>query len=200
MEGEYSSDHTMHKIMADALFYGNMIENFHVILLRAIKNRIWEKLPCRATGRNFNSLLEYVTHPQPDGLQSSPERIEQVISHNAEALTAWRGEVVRGRGGDRRSENFKNDNVIFDHKTEQGNSKAYALTRLQREAPELYADVVDGKLSVNAAAIKAGFRKKPTALESAMRLLPHLSHADWQHLCLQRSLLAQAKRGRAGQR
>jgi len=51
------------------------------------------------------------------------------------------------------------DNVIS---SEQGNSRAYTLTRLKREAPELFKRVVDGELSANAAAIEAGFRKKLT--------------------------------------
>jgi len=49
-----------------------------------------------------------------------------------------------------------NDNVI----TRQGNSRAYTLDRLKRQAPELFERVISGELSANAAAIEAGFRKK----------------------------------------
>lgn len=43
--------------------------------------------------------------------------------------------------------------------------KAYTLDRLQRESPELFEQVKAGELSANAAAIKAGFRKRKTPLD-----------------------------------
>jgi len=46
-----------------------------------------------------------------------------------------------------------------------GNGKAYTLSRLKRETPELFASVVRGELSANAAAVKAGWRKVKTPLE-----------------------------------
>ena len=42
-----------------------------------------------------------------------------------------------------------------------GNNPTYALKRLKRDRPDLADKVVRGELSANAAAIKAGFRKKP---------------------------------------
>jgi hypothetical protein len=45
------------------------------------------------------------------------------------------------------------DNII----TSQGTSRAYTLDRLQRERPDLFAEVVAKRLSANAAAIEAGF-------------------------------------------
>ena len=61
-----------------------------------------------------------------------------------------------------------NDNIIIDKPASspsQGTSRAYNLNRLRREAPELFERVVAGKLSANAAAIEAGFRKKQTPIE-----------------------------------
>jgi hypothetical protein len=59
------------------------------------------------------------------------------------------------------------DNISI--KPEHGTSKAYTLRRLKRESPELYQEVCDGTLSANAAAIKAGFRKEPTAIDLLKR-------------------------------
>ena len=44
--------------------------------------------------------------------------------------------------------------------SERGNSKAYTLDRLHREAPELYEAVKAGDKTANEAAIEAGFRVK----------------------------------------
>lgn len=43
----------------------------------------------------------------------------------------------------------------------QGTSRAYTLTRLESERPDLYERVCRKELSANAAAIEAGFRKPP---------------------------------------
>jgi hypothetical protein len=43
----------------------------------------------------------------------------------------------------------------------RGTSAAYTLKRLKRDFPDLAMKVVKGELSANAAAIQAGFRKKP---------------------------------------
>jgi hypothetical protein len=60
---------------------------------------------------------------------------------------------------------------------EPKNSKAYQLSRLKRSHPNLFEAVCRGELSANAAAIEAGFRKKPTAFEQVTRLLPKLTPA-----------------------
>jgi hypothetical protein len=61
------------------------------------------------------------------------------------------------------------DNIIRSEKAEQGSSRTYTLNRLRRDAPELFDAVIAGKLSPNAAAIEAGFRRKPTRFETLVR-------------------------------
>jgi hypothetical protein len=55
-----------------------------------------------------------------------------------------------------------------------GTNTAYTLARLDRDRPDLAAQVRAGELSANAAAIKAGWRKKLSALEQIRKLLPKL--------------------------
>lgn len=47
-------------------------------------------------------------------------------------------------------------------KSSVGNTNEYLQRRLKRDAPELLDKIETGELSVNAAAIQAGIRKKPT--------------------------------------
>jgi hypothetical protein len=61
------------------------------------------------------------------------------------------------------------DNIIRSEKAEQGSSRTYTLNRLRRDAPELFDAVIAGKQSPNAAAIEAGFRRKPTRFETLVR-------------------------------
>jgi hypothetical protein len=74
---------------------------------------------------------------------------------NERALQAWRQEVTPQRVN---QHSAPHDNII---RHQQGTGKAYTLDRLKRDRPELFEQVCDGKLSANAAAIQAGFRKRP---------------------------------------
>jgi hypothetical protein len=56
-----------------------------------------------------------------------------------------------------------------------GNGRDYTLLRLDRERPDIAADVRQGKISANAAAIAAGFRRKSTPFEQIMKLTPRLT-------------------------
>jgi len=65
----------------------------------------------------------------------------------------WR-EAMKQKSHDRGNQHTggKDDNVI---PARQGNSRAYTVSRLQREAPELFAKVAAGEMSANAAAVGA---------------------------------------------
>ena len=69
--------------------------------------------------------------------------------------------MVAVPGGDKRSRDATTRNNITGEEAVTGTSKAYTLSRLQKESPELFEAVCRKELSANAAAIKAGFRKKP---------------------------------------
>src|SRR4051794_34787875 len=94
-------------------------------------------------------------------------------------------------GGDRRSEKVKDqgDNITLK---ERGTSRAYIIARLERDGHhELAAKVREKKLSANAAAEEAGFRKKRarrkrTALELILAQLPKLTTGE--RLTLRESL------------
>lgn len=92
-----------------------------------------------------------------------------------------RGKVTRedgvlklGRqGGDRRSkaaranQGYNNNNITL----KRGTSASYTLARLARDRPDLLKRVQANELSANAAAIEAGWRKKPTPFERCKRLI-----------------------------
>jgi hypothetical protein len=94
----------------------------------------------------------------------------------------FRRAMTAPRGGDQKSEEARSrqaeatntDNVSLDPK--HGNSRAYTLDRLsRRERPDLLAKVAAKQMSANAAAIEAGFRKKPSPFERVQKLLPELT-------------------------
>ena len=88
--------------------------------------------------------------------------------------------VVGQHGGDRKSDEIKSNNITLDSdlfvdpepdkpKAERGTSRAYTLTRLKNERPDLFERVKAKEISANAAAIEAGWRKKATHLDTLQR-------------------------------
>jgi hypothetical protein len=76
----------------------------------------------------------------------------------------WRGALLQKPG----TRNDLDDNITEVGRV-TGSSKAYTVSRLKRQAPELYEAVKDGKLSANAAAIQAGFRGSRRAASEGRR-------------------------------
>jgi len=105
-----------------------------------------------------------VTTAPITGWGEDPAKIEPVIRDDAEVLAMWR-EAMKGRAGRPAKESQDN---ITGISTPRGTGKAYTVSRLQREAPELFAKVAAGEISANAAAIKAGFRKRKSPLDQLL--------------------------------
>jgi len=158
-------------ITMSAIYHGcSKLDSIPALLRRIIENRAWECRQVKMRGVvQLANLRELITKEPMEGWGENPEKIENLIRDDVEVLAMWREAMKGKQGGDRRSDvAIKDDNVILD-KANQGNSRSYTVSRLQREAPELFAQVVAGTLSANAAAIQAGFRKKPTALEMLLK-------------------------------
>ncbi len=128
--------------------------------------RAWDRV---RTGEvvQLNSLRELIASAPLKGWGEDPKRVEAIIRDDPEALTLFR-EVMKGNHGGNTSivSNINND------KRSAGTTRSYTLSRLQRQAPELFKRVCDGEMSANAAAIEAGFRKKDTPLD--------LLHRAWK--------------------
>jgi hypothetical protein len=56
-------------------------------------------------------------------------------------------------------QHHKDNPTLKYFRARQGNDKGYSLTRIEREAPELWEDVCAKRISVNEAMIKAGLRE-----------------------------------------
>lgn len=129
-----------------------------------IREKSWEKRTIR-TGEliTLSSLRELITKPPLEGYGEKIEDVERMIANDPEALADFR-EAVKGEPGRPKADEEIPYNVR-DLQVTCGNGKAYTLSRLKRETPDLFASVVRGELSANAAAVKAGWRKVKTPLE-----------------------------------
>jgi hypothetical protein len=73
------------------------------------------------------------------------------------------------------------DVIMFVRRSRQyGTSWQDTVDRLRRDRPDLAERVMRGELSAHAAAIEAGFRKKPTPSEMVAKLLPMLTDDQFE--------------------
>jgi hypothetical protein len=150
------------------------------LIKRAIAEEIWKERLVHQTKKEipaFSSFRAYIEARPPNGLGATLELCERLIGNDEETLVLFR-QITTGKVGRPSKEN--NDNIII--KSAQGTSRAYTLDRLKRERPDLFDKVKAGKLSANAAAIEAGFRKQTTKFERTLKWAPTFTPTQLRHL------------------
>jgi hypothetical protein len=137
-------------------------------------------------------LLEVIgVYKLADTLDGVPQLLDEYVSRLVEGKPARdvsdkvqevanaRANPVAAHGGDRKSED-QPDNIRL--KPEYGTGKTYTLRRLARDRPDLLDKIEAGELTANAAAIEAGFRKKLTPFEAAVKAAMKLSDEEKRSL------------------
>ena len=146
------------------------LASFPGLLKRVIQEKVWERRIHNGHLIELPNLRALITEKPIRGWGQNPDKIQAVIQDDAEALALFREAMVDGPGQPKTTEAKSiNDNVI-NTLSSQGNSKAYTVSRLKRDRPDLFEKVVAGELSANKAAIEAGFRRKPTTIEQIKTL------------------------------
>ena len=147
------------------------LRQFPGLLKKIIRNRAWERRMSRGKVIELASLRELITEKPLRGWGEDIKKVEAVIRDDPEALVMFREAMKTERGGDHTSEEGKanHNNVMVCSDAIQGNSRAYSIDRVQRSCDEeTVAEVMAGRMSANAALVKAGIRKKPTPEEACV--------------------------------
>lgn len=140
------------------------------ILRNVIQDKLWAKR-CDKNGELFLSFDAFVTAPLWHGLESSIDDLRLYCKKHPEVLQMVEAETeaLPAHGGARAEQG---NNVTLP---KRGNASTYTLKRLKRDRPDLAERVISGVMSANAAAIKAGFRKRtisvPEDIEAAADVL-----------------------------
>jgi hypothetical protein len=131
------------------------------ILIKVITEGMWKRRLVQQTSQEvrFRRFIEFVEAQPPEGLGTNIKMLRRLCADEAEALDLIDRVAQTSHGGDRRSDNFKFDNVKLDL-SETGNSRAYALRRLRKDRPDLHARILLGEISPHQAMKEAGFRRK----------------------------------------
>lgn len=160
------------------------------LLKRALLEETWREFVTRLGDHVLHETFEqFVKAPPMAGLGADVDLVKRIAATDAEAADLVDA-ALAGRQG-RRTDLGNN---VPEVGRPEGNSQAKALRRLRKDAPELHAEVVAGRISAHAAMVQAGFRPKtvsvpvgrPDAVAEALRR--HMSPGDLARLV---SLLAE---------
>jgi hypothetical protein len=161
---------------------GSALEKIPDLVTAVIQSGAWRQREHLGVVYLNTRFVDFITSAQPRGCGWPLARVEALLLDDPVALALWREATTHQRGGDRRTETATKNDIVRLDPAAQGNSKAYGLSRLRRERPDLFAQVEAGAISVHAACIEAGFRKRPSTLERVKKLLPQLTSAEWAEI------------------
>lgn len=145
-------------------------------LKKVLIEKQWQKRTDKG-GKPFASFEAFTTHRLWHGLETTIDDLRVHCRKHPEVERMILDEMEPGRKHGRPvkedASSDKGSNPTF-----KGRGATYTLKRLKRDRPDLFARVVAGELSANAAAIEAGFRKRPpTPLERILKDLDKLTTA-----------------------
>jgi hypothetical protein len=133
------------------------------LLRRVLETEAWRRRIYKGKTYEHQRFLDFIESKPLAGCGWEPGKVEALIKDDAKLLAMWRAEIT----GKKHVHRSDTDNISI--KPKHGTSRAYTLDRLKREQPDIFARVVAGELTANAAAIEAGFRKSATPLDSLRR-------------------------------
>lgn len=142
---------------------GNL-ENIPGLVRATIEREAWRKRIYRNKTFEHKRFIDFITSQPLAGCGWPPDKVEALIKDDPELLQLWRQAITPPK------HKKHNDPDIISIKDKHGTGKAYTLDRLKREAPELFSQVVQKKLSANKAAIQAGFRIKALSIPFSVEL------------------------------
>lgn len=132
------------------------LRQFPALLKKVIAEKAWERRVSRGKVVELKNLRELITERPVRGWGEDPDAVEAVIRDDPEALLAYR-QAMLGKPGRPAEES---PDIVRGLDGEHGNSRAYSLDRVQRECDaDTVAAVMAGKVSPNAALVRAGVRE-----------------------------------------
>jgi hypothetical protein len=148
---------------------GAALERFPKMIETILDTEAWHDREANGKPMHNDTFREFIVSPPLKGCgwEKHIDAIENLLGLKApDILRRWREAMTPPVGVHHDSSNIT---------ITRGTTLAYTLDRLSRKHPKLYQRVIAGELSANAAAIEAGFRKRPRPLEQIRRLIPKLT-------------------------
>lgn len=138
---------------------GHGLSNVPVLLKRLLAEEGWREFETvRGEVVRHERFEEFVAAPPLKGLGAEISLIKRIVADDPEAVDLLDQALQGKHGGDRSK--LDNIQLASPSSAPDGTSQARALRRLRKDAPELHAEVIAGRLSAHAAMVKAGFRTR----------------------------------------
>lgn len=151
-----------------ALRTGNeSLGNVPALLRSLLEEEAWRKFALPSgEAVSYRRFSAFVAAPPPRGLGADMGLVKRIAGDDTELLDMIDQAERSGQthGGDRRSSEFIVSNIHDETVRPAGTSKARALRKLRKDAPELHAEVLANRLSAHAAMVRAGFRPKTVSV------------------------------------
>lgn len=140
--------------LSSALRYGgSALGDVPGLLKRVLVEGVWRDFTTRRRKPvHHDRFAEFVTATPPDGLGSDLALVKRIVA-GTEVEDLLDQELRNPKGRPRKDANSNHSKVT-------GTTRSAALRRLRDQRPDLHAEVLAGRLTANAAAIQAGFRKR----------------------------------------
>ena len=136
---------------------GHGLSNVPALLKRLLAEEGWREFETvRGEIVRHERFEEFVAAPPLKGLGSEISLIKRIVADDPEVVDLLDRVLQRQVGRPREIV----DNINNSEGRPSGNSQARALRRLRKDAPELHAEVIAGRLSAHAAMVKAGLRTR----------------------------------------
>ncbi len=129
-------------------------------LKKVITERQWRDRKDKH-GNVFTSFEAFVTSPLWHGLESSIDDLRAFCRKRPDIVDLILAEMEPEREHRGSTKDERSNRAYNISSSKHGTSAIYTLKRLKRDRPDLFQQVLGGGISANAAAIEAGWRKKP---------------------------------------
>ena len=143
------------------------------LIKRIIQGELWKGFYCEPMQSEVahSSFERYVTDDLPTGLGTTIRMLKSICRDDVEALDAIDRATQRKASGGKNQHTGEDSFVDNVNEAERptGNSRDAALRRLRKDRPDLLERVLANELSAHAAAVEAGFRKKPSQAEICVK-------------------------------
>jgi hypothetical protein len=152
------------------------------LLLDLLSELVLRRQSWKKRGEDGWSFVQYVDTPFDDGgLGWDRKEVEQIVDlqhkyekdgprHDPEKAAEMKKlrrtvrELLNPDAAEHGENQHTGDGGVRNTKSNGTDTESYAIRRLKRDAPELAEQVLDGKMSANAAAVEAGFRTKTASV------------------------------------
>lgn len=133
---------------------GHGLSNAPTLLRRLLQEGGWQEFETsRGEVVQHARFADFIVTPPLKGLGTNVDLVRRIVKDDVETLDLL-DQALQNPA------HIHADVNVINVDRPQGTSQEQALRRLRKDAPELHAEVLAGRLSAHAAMVKAGFRPK----------------------------------------